>query len=252
MMALDALNNLDTWPLPGMDGFLTQCAARSVSEVNLTGTNTDPLLFVHIKELVATLKSGLGPLTKVGIRTNGALVMTRQRDWRLFDKASISLHSFDTAIYRKMMGSGHPPQLKQIVEASGGIDLKVNIVLGPENIEGRDILKTLNQIEAAGIRKVNLREPYGQPRIGDPMAAWRFEPKGWRLGMPFYHYASLDVMYWDVHYVEVESVNLYASGLVSETYPITKGHDPVAGNVLGQEHFAESGRQHPQWTGVGQ
>lgn len=53
------------------------------------------------------------------------------------------------------------------------------------------------------------------------------------------------VTYWDVHYVEVESVNLYANGLVSETYPVTAGHHPT-GFVLDQSHFGV-GRQSEQW-----
>jgi hypothetical protein len=49
----------------------------------------------------------------------------------------------------------------------------------------------------------------------------------------------------DVHYVEVESVNLYANGQVSITYPITKGYDP-SGEVLPQYRFP-GGRIHEQW-----
>ena len=49
----------------------------------------------------------------------------------------------------------------------------------------------------------------------------------------------------DVHYVEVESVNLYANGRVSITYPITKGYDP-SGVVFPQFTFP-GGRVHEQW-----
>lgn len=65
------------------------------------------------------------------------------------------------------------------------------------------------------------------------------------LGMPSYNYRGMSVTYWDVHYVEVESVNLYANGSVSITYPITKGYDP-SGLVLDQSHFP-GGRIHEQW-----
>lgn len=249
MMALDALNVLDTWPLPGISEFVERCAVKGVREINLTGTNTDPLLYRPMGHLAAFIRE-IMPEVKLGIRTNGALIGSR-RDWRLFDKASLSIPSFDVGTYRAMMGSGRPPDLAQVEELSPGMELKINIVLGPENTgdNSDDLWRTLDTItRTSKIRRVNLREPYGQPHIGDPMAAQGFKPEGERLGMPFYvwEFGGIDVMYWDVHYVEVESINLYASGRVSEDYPITRGHAET-GNVLGQEHFPTSGRHQEQW-----
>lgn len=79
----------------------------------------------------------------------------------------------------------------------------------------------------------------------DGTPGYRF---GDQFGMPVYFLnRGLKVVYWDVHYVEVESVNLYANGVVSEDYPVTRGHDPVAGKVEDQSHFTKSGRVHEQW-----
>ena len=69
MMALDALNNLHQWPLPGFAEFVVKCQKHGVTEVNLTGTNTDPLLFEHHKQLVAALRDAI-PEVVIGIRTN--------------------------------------------------------------------------------------------------------------------------------------------------------------------------------------
>jgi hypothetical protein len=67
--------------------------------------------------------------------------------------------------------------------------------------------------------------------------------------MPTYRWKDMLVTYWDVHYCEVESVNLYANGRVSLTYPITKGHD-YRGKVIPQEQWgAEHGRHVEQWVG---
>lgn len=129
-------------------------------------------------------------------------------------------------------------------------EFKLNIVLGPENIENQDILKTLEILvdKFPYIQKVNLREPYGQPHIGDPMKRWGFEPTGQIFGMPIYSYRGTQVCYWDVHFVEVESVNLYANGNVSLTYPVTKGYDSKEGRVIAQDKWLKSGRQFQQWT----
>lgn len=243
MMALDPLNVLNKWPLPGWDNFIAECYARNIRDVNLTGTNTDPLLYQHLTSLVETLRRSL-PGVRIGLRTNGVRLLSTP-EVQQFDKISISFTSADPKIYRTTMGSGAPPDLERIRNTYSG-DLKVNIVLCPETIERGDFICTLQTIAAAGIVRVNLREPYGQPRIGDPMPAWGFKPVSERLGMPVYNVFALDVTYWDVHYVEVESVNLYANGRVSMDYPITRGHD-TSGEVSGQEHFKTSGRIYQQW-----
>jgi hypothetical protein len=247
MMALDKFNNLDEWPLKGLDEFLSKCQENGVREVYLTGTNTEPMLYRHHERLVDTLRWAL-PGVKVGIRTNGALVPGRMVLWRLYDKASITICSFDPGIYRKMMGRGVPPNLKWIVDESPRrMDLKVNIVLGPENTSGgfnADFYNTLDRCDDAGITRVNLREPYGQPYVGNPLS-W-LPASGEHLGMPYYIHGGIQVTYWDVHYVEVESVNLYASGKVSVLYPISKGHDDVTGKVLPQSAFP-GGRIQEQW-----
>jgi hypothetical protein len=249
MMALDALNNLNQWPLPGMDKFLEQCTERGVTEINLTGTNTDPLLYQHIRPLAERLRKWL-PEVKLGLRTNGALALARPEDIAVFDKISLSVHSLNPSIYVKMMGSGHPPEIAQIIERWGDrIEFKVNIVLGPENTQTSDVASTITKLNKIGVKKINLREPYGQPHVGDIMKSMGFQQTDTLYGMPVYEvFGGCSIVYWDVHFVEVESVNLYANGHVSETYPITKGHDPATGDVKGQENFITSGRVREQWV----
>lgn len=247
MMALDPLNNLDTFPLAGLDLFIEECNQRGIGEVNLTGTNTDPLLYRHIPELRAALSSRLRSPLRFGCRTNGAAVTGNPDLWSMFDKASITICSMDAKIHTSMMGTGRPADIRKIVKMGGPKDVKVNIVLGPEN--RYDVYRTLDSlVHIPGILRVNLREPYGQPHIGDPLAEyWQSEK---RLGMPVYNYHGLEVAYWDVHYCEVESVNLYANGNVSTDYPITRGHDAETGDVKDQSFFPIHGRQRPQWVTV--
>lgn len=248
MMALDPLNNLDKWPLDSIEKFVGACKSKGVSEVNLTGSNTDPLLYKHTPELRKYLKERI-PQLVLGARTNGVSVLERLNIWKLYDKASITVCSFDIEIYHAMMGQGQPSDLNKILEASSHmLDVKVNIVLGPENVNSGDVFKTLDILAELGMKRANLREPYGQPHVGDPMEKNGIVPNGIRLGMPYYDWKGVDVTYWDVHYVEVESINLYANGNISRTYPITKGHCQKTGKVLSQEHFP-GGRVRQQWVG---
>lgn len=245
MMGLDSYNNLDKWPLDGWNEFIEKCIQYNVEEINITGTNTDPSLYKHLFKLTETLRLQLGGVV-LGIRTNGVKLPSPEV-WKSFDKASISITSFDPDIYKKTMGQGEPPDLQKIAQLSDGMNLKVNIVLVPEVLE--TLIETIKYVGQCGIRRVNMREPYGQPHVGDPLKG-KITQVSSIYGMPQYKVDNVTATYWDVHYVEVESVNLYANGNVSVTYPITKGYDPKVGRVQGQEHFTKFGRKRQQWVGV--
>jgi len=180
-------------------------------------------------------------------------VLQRLGDWLLFDKASISITSFNKEIYAQTMGQGTPPDLNRIYELSDGMDIKVNIVLCPELFQNGDLWNTINTCISCGIRRINLREPYGQPNLSSITIKFMdalFHRIPDLFGMPRWKYFQTEIIYWDVHYVEVESINLYSNGIISDTYPVTKGHDPVHGIVEGQEHFSKSGRVRPQWITI--
>jgi pyruvate-formate lyase-activating enzyme len=242
MMALDPLNNLDTFPLKNFEPFMAECRTKAIHEMCVSGTNTDPLLYKHTDKLLGAIRQAL-PGTPIAIRTNG--VADRQDLFGQYDKASITVCSTNADVYRAMMGRGIPPNLKRILHDNPTMDIRINIVLGPENVANGDIFRTLDYCADLGVTRVNLREPYGQPHIGDPMPRdlWSVD----KLGMPVYHWRGVSVMYWDVHFVEVESINLYANGNISADYPITRGHD-VTGEVREQSQFP-GGRIREQWLG---
>lgn len=255
MMGLDKYNNLDKWPLDNIDEFVAKCKEHNISEVNLTGTNTDPMLYKHLPELKAFLKEQI-PNLRFGVRTNGVAVLSHLDKWALFDKGSITFPSFEPDVYEKMMGSREVPNLAKIIEATPW-PLKINLVLSPYNIgDGSLLFGTLARLYALGVEKVNLREPYGQPHVGDPIPALQKDHNLWavfkrvdpHLGMAVYDLLGMEVHYWDVHYVEVESVNIYANGRVSVTYPITKGYSPE-GKVIPQSEWGTEHKRHvEQWV----
>jgi hypothetical protein len=236
MMALDGFDTRDTWPLEGLDEFMRQCRERRVSDVWVSGTNTDHLLYRHTEALVGRLRE-LG--VPVGVRTNGIAIPNHRDRWLAYDKASVTVCSLDPVINASMMG-GPPADLSDILHDPR--EIAIYVVLGPEN--RADVPRTLDKLCAYGPRKVNLREPYGQPHQGNPLSAWL--PDNELFGMPVYKWGPLTVTYWDVHYVAVNSVNLYASGRVSVDYPITRGH-AEDGSVNEQSAFP-GGRVRAQWV----
>ena len=246
MMDLDDRNNLDKFPLLNLNRFVYLCGIYGVSEIFVTGSNTDPMLYKHTEKLKECIKTGI-PSAIFGIRTNGALVLTNPEVWRLYDKASISITSFNKDIYQKTMGQGETPELLKIMSISPNMNLKINIVLCPEILESGDLMNTLKILNSYGIKRVNLREPYGQAHIGDPLSDYMKPTKVIFDTSPVYTVGDMEVTYWDVHYVGVESINLYASGNISKDYAITKGHSTGNGKVLDQTNFDGHKRRNEQW-----
>lgn len=246
MQDLDPLINLNTWPLDNLDEFIQECKDRGVNEINVTGSNTDPLLYKHTVKLRERLDEEFEDL-KMGIRTNGVLAFEREEIIDCYDKGSFSITTFNPELYRETMGQGTPPDVEGIVENWPGMPWKANVVLCPETVETKDILDSIEKFAKFGVGRVNIREPYGQPRVGNPLKEWGFEKDGEHFGMPYYIIQGVEVTYWDVHTVHVESVNLYANGEVSITYPVTDGHSPENGKVEPQSEFDEYGRHEEQW-----
>lgn len=248
-MALDPFDNLSKKDLDGFDQFIAKCKEHNIGDINLTGSNTDPLLYKHHHYLTAKLRE-LIPGVKLGLRTNGALALKNAEIIKLYDKMSISVTSLNPEIYKATMGQGSPPDLKAILQIKPGMPIKINVVLCPETVNSDDLYQTLVGLRDIGFKTVNLREPYGQPHVGDPLLSGKYpgiEYLKQTLGMATYSFGDMEITYWDVHYVEVESVNLYANGVVSEDYPVTRGHDPIYGNVRDQTQYPKSGRLREQW-----
>ena len=246
MMGLDKYNVLDTWPLDGLDEFIQECRDHGIKEINLTGSNTEPLMYKHNPELVAYLRKEIPGVT-LGLRTNAVLAERRIEDFKLFDLISISVTSFDHEVYKATMGQGTPPKIDRLAELAPDAELRANIVLVPEMLPG--LMDTIATFAINGILRINLREPYGQPHMGNPLE--KFDDTSLRTGtlydMPQYKIMGAEVTYWDVHYVMVGSLNLYASGRISHDYSVTKGHSDY-GEVKGQEHFKTFGRKTEQWV----
>lgn len=252
MPGQDMNNNL-AGELLGLDEFIAQCKAKGVTEVNITGTNTDPLMREGLIGLTLYLR--YHGIKRIGLRTNGVRIAVFEDVIKYFDKVSISITSFDQEVYNDTMGMGLVPPMGRIIDAAdaANVDVKLNVVLCPENVRRNDITRTINTANALGIKRINFREPYGQEHIGDPFA-WSLEPFKYVYGNPCYRMIGawdVECTYWDVHYTEVESVNLYADGKISLDYPVSRGHSDELGEVKDQNHFKQ-GRQRPQWIGTKQ
>jgi hypothetical protein len=243
MMALDSFNSLDTKPadMKGMGEFLEECTLHEVKEVFLTGTNTDPSLYRHHEMFVEFLRRNLQ--IPIGIRTNGTAHVSELEH---YDNGSITICSLNPSVNLKMMG-GPPCDLGEIALHVRDISKwKINCVLGPENANSQAITEIVEACSKFGIPRVNLREPYGQPHVGiERLGLGPVKKRILQDTVDVYDFGDVEVSYWDVHFVGVRSVNLYANGRVSKDYPITKGH-VEGGVVIPQDQF-DHGRHQKQW-----
>ena len=247
MQALEPFNNLRTEDLDGFEEFISKCQERKITEVALTGSNTDPLLYKFIPQLKEKLINRL-QLDMFRVTTNGVKVLNNLEAWNLFDFASITFCSFNREINHKMMG-GEPVDIKNII-ANTSFDFRINILLSTLNICSNDLMSTIDKLIDCGTKRINLREPYGQPNMRLLLCSFlkqnNLEFTYKILGNDALRYRDCEICYWDVHFTEVESVNLYANGRVSDDYPITRGHDS-AGIVLDQTNWSVEGRKYKQW-----
>lgn len=249
MPGQDMNNNLDVG-IEGLDGFIFECHERGVTEVNITGTNTDPLMKKDLIPLLQKLRAE--GFDNIGVRTNGVMEKRFVDMLPYIDKVSISITSFDPDLYADTMGHGKPPNVEFLADMARqhGVSLKLNVVLCVETTRYRDYANTIEIAAKMGIEKINFREPYGQMHVGDPFQ-WSLVPHKKVYGNPCYKLFGVECTYWDVHYTEVESVNLYADGHVSVEYPVTLGHSEELGDVRDQTNF-DQGRQCSQWLGTKQ
>lgn len=234
MKAVSHLDTLSTWPLPGWDRFISECKKSGVEHVSVTGTNAEPILFQHHVNLINDVCHRV-PGAMVGIRTAGIPFLPTVH---LYDLVTLTFCSFDREIHAAMMGRADATDVQLFVDELEPERLKVDIPLGRKNA-GDDLERTLVTLAAMGIRRVNLRELYGQPHVSDPLSdREHFEPCGEIYGCPRYAIEGLTrpmvVTYWDVHYVRVGSINLFANGHVSKEYAVTKGVDFDRGTVIPQ------------------
>jgi molybdenum cofactor biosynthesis enzyme MoaA len=212
-----ALNrdNLDKFPPRNIETFVALLRRHGVRQIVLTGTTTDPQLYRHEARLVLWLREQL-PEARLSLHTNGQLALKKTDTFNLYDRVALSLPSFDHAVYEKMTGSSHVPDLAAIVQAAR-VPVKVSCVIDEHNVGRLDVF--LARCCEIGIRRVVLRQLYGDTR------RWRLPSHLRRVGEyrhnPVYDYAGMEVTYWRFDATASTSLNLFSDGTISDKYLLT-------------------------------
>jgi len=209
--------NLGLFPPRNLDRFVELIRACAIRQVVFSGTNTDPQLYCHEQRLIGHLR-GVLPGAQFSLHTNGRLALHKLGIFNLYDRVTLSLPSFDSATYRRMMGVPGVPDLAQILRQAR-VPVKISCVVTDDNAAGTG--RFLEVCRSLGVRRVVLRKLYGErrpwrsllPRNGLSLAR-----RGAFRGNRVYDFDGMEVTLWDFERTQATSINLFSTGVISTSY----------------------------------
>lgn len=220
----DSVNayNLDIFPPRNWQSFVREVNDREIGEVVFTGTTTDPHLYAYEEELIALVRRDM-PGIRLSIHTNGALSLRKMRVFNMYDRACISLPTFDKQTYAHMMGSSKVPDLAGILVAAK-IPVKVSCVVNEHNAHQVD--EFLQQLAALSLKRAVLRRLFGDRR--EFPVLHRHTPASYYRGNPVYNINGMEVTYWNFDTTSSRSINLFADGTIGLDYLLVREFDRLA------------------------
>lgn len=222
-------NNLKVFPPDNLEAFIALILKHQIHQVVFTGTNTDPQLYRYEARLLDHLREQLPPETCFALHTNGCFALYKIETFNLYDRATISLPSFNPCVYQQMMGIPGPPNLKEIMHLAT-IPIKISCLLTAEN--EAEIPEFLIHCHRLGIQRVVLRTPFGKSKYQSHIR-WDqlllshklpIKPRGEFRSNPVFDFQEMEITLWDFEQSASRSINLFASGLISSDYLLTKAN----------------------------
>jgi MoaA/NifB/PqqE/SkfB family radical SAM enzyme len=190
-------------------------AQTGVRQVTLTGTNTDPQLYRHEEALIDYLrKHVLG--AQLNLHTNGTLALRRMATFNRYDRATVSLASFDVETCRRMTGRAKVLDLAAIVSAAQ-IPIKISTLVTEHNIA--EIPVIIARCRSLGIRRMVLRHRHPDP-VGTPLFPRLGRGRLVRFygGNPVFDVDGLEVTIWDFGGSSLSCLNLFSDGTIDGDY----------------------------------
>jgi MoaA/NifB/PqqE/SkfB family radical SAM enzyme len=208
--------NLSQFPLNGLDRFISALCRYGITQISLTGTNTDPQLYAYEPKLIDYLRQRIAGV-KISLHTNGMLVLRKIKIFNLYDRATISFPSFNPITYLKMTGSPYVIDLAKILNASQ-IPVKISTLITDDNIH--EIPAMIDTCRELGISRMVLRKRYGEIRPWNVFPS--LQPVRYFAGNPVYEVDGLEVTVWDFATSQVRCLNLFSDGSISEEYQLLR------------------------------
>lgn len=219
-------DNLLIFPIKELDRFVAQLLQHGITQISLTGTNTDPQLYGYECELVAYLRKRI-PGVKIALHTNGLLALRKIEIFNQYDRATISLPSFQPETYRQLTGGSQVLNLAAIVGVVK-IPLKISTILTEQNIN--EIPQIISRCRDLGISRIVLRRQYGDTR--DWPLFPQQTPARFFGGNPVYDLDGTEVTLWDFSRSTMGCLNLFSDGTISGEYRLTEEHEVITRGKL--------------------
>lgn len=208
-----SVNNLNEFPPRNLDQFIDLIIQHAIKQVVFTGTTTDPQLYRHEARLLDLLRSRLPSDTQYALHTNARLALKKLATFNAYDRVCISLPTFNAETYIKMMGVRGVPDLAALLDRAC-VPIKISCLINAHNFA--EIPEFVARCQQLGVKRLVLRQLYGE------QSAWPIieglSPRGEYRGSPVYDYHGLEITLWDFDRSESTSLNLFSSGVISDTY----------------------------------
>lgn len=208
-----SVNNLDEFPPRNLDKFIDLIIHHGIKQVVFTGTTTDPQLYRHEARLLELLRRRLPSDTQYALHTNARLALKKLDTFNLYDRVCISLPTFNAETYVKMMGVRGVPDVAAILEQAR-VPIKISCLINEHNFA--EIPDFVAQCQRLGLKRLVLRQLYGERGVWPVIDG--LSSRGDYRGSPVYDYHGLEVTLWDFDQSESTSLNLFSSGVISDTY----------------------------------
>lgn len=219
------------------DEYLNLCHSKNIKKIYLTGQNTDPLLYSFLKELIEYLKEkGF----QVGIRTNGYLALSKMSIINCLNGSfSLSIHSLVSETHEKNTKVKSIPNWNKIIPMVK-VPLRVAIVVNRFNeSEIFSILKYLSDFQ--NIRYIQLRCVATDTRydeLKDDIRAYEnvknkiednYKCEKEFYTSKIYNIYGKEVDLWRTVQTDINSLNYFTEGIISDDYFIIEGYNKEKG-----------------------
>ena len=211
-------DNLRCFPPRGLERFCRLLVRHGVTQLTVTGTNTDPQLHRHEARLVQRLRR-LVPGVRLNLHTNGLLALRKIECFNSYDRATISLPSLQPETCLTMTGSARVLPLSRIVRAAR-IPIKISTLVTQHNLG--QIPEIIERCRALGLRRMVLRLRPGDGALGRSLLDGR-RPTRWFSGNPVHDLDGLELTIWDFDRSTLRCLNLYSDGTIDTEYRLQQG-----------------------------
>jgi len=217
-------SSLSKFPPRNLEAFLALICQQEIRQVVFSGTNTDPQLYHHEARLLDSLRERLPSRTQFSLHTNGRLALRKMKTFNQYDRVTLSLPSFIPRTYRRMMGVPRPPDILEILRQAR-IPVKVSCLVSAEN--AAEIPQFVSRCWASGIQRVVFRKPFGEIKPWEqifPLHRLGLLPQDEYRANPVFDFRGMEITLWDFNESTSQSINLFASGVISANYRLVEAN----------------------------